>query len=203
MRVIRQTSFTAVPWKNGGGVTHEAIRVPPSGDPFQWRVSIAEIGTSGPFSDFAGYHRFMVLLRGAGVVLRFSAPRGAGPEARDLRVVGDLVEFDGALATHCDLVDGACVDLNLMVSNTLAGVSARVEVLRQPLSFTLGRDQSMLALPIDSGVELSCGSRTSVLARWDLALLSGSEDPTGHIAAHGGGEAVHSAKVFLATLPLA
>ena len=114
MRIIRQSSFTAVPWKNGGGVTREAIRVPPNGDSFDWRVSLARIDTSGPFSDFAAYHRFMVLLKGAGVVLNFSG--GPPPRVRELRDVGDMEEFDGGLATLCELVNGPCVDLNLMVS---------------------------------------------------------------------------------------
>ena len=27
LRILRRASFKTVPWKNGGGVTHEAIRV--------------------------------------------------------------------------------------------------------------------------------------------------------------------------------
>jgi hypothetical protein len=99
VQIVRQSSFVATPWKNGGGITHEAIRVPASGEPFLWRVSVAHIAASGPFSDFAGYNRKMVLLRGAGVALNF-----ANGEQRELRRIGDLVEFDGALATHCELL---------------------------------------------------------------------------------------------------
>ena len=43
IKIIRRSSFTALPWKNGGGITHEAIRVPPTGDAFLWRVSVAQI----------------------------------------------------------------------------------------------------------------------------------------------------------------
>jgi environmental stress-induced protein Ves len=89
MRVIRKTSFTAVPWKNGGGITHEVLRVPPTGDAFRWRVSVAEIDASGPFSDFADYNRKMVLLRGAGVRLTFD-----GREQTVLCKVGDMAQFD-------------------------------------------------------------------------------------------------------------
>ena len=69
MRIIRQSDFTVTPWKNGGGVTREALRVPPRGDSFHWRVSVAQIDRSGPFSEFAAYNRTMVLLRGSGVDL--------------------------------------------------------------------------------------------------------------------------------------
>jgi hypothetical protein len=49
LQIIRKSSFTAMPWKNGGGITHEAIPVPASSDPFRWRVSVAHVDASGPF----------------------------------------------------------------------------------------------------------------------------------------------------------
>src|SRR5476651_1890462 len=129
MQVIRRSSLVPVPWKNGGGVTHEMIREPPTGDPFLWRVSIAQIDASGPFSNFAGYERNMVLLRGAGLRLRFSA----GPD-KHLDDIGDMAVFDGAAAPECELNLGPCADLNLMVSASLTGARAWVERLAQPRS---------------------------------------------------------------------
>ena len=81
LQIIRRASFTATPWKNGGGITHEAIRVPAGGDTFRWRVSVAHIDASGPFSEFAEYNRKMVLLQGAGIDLRFGA-KMPGPNIR-------------------------------------------------------------------------------------------------------------------------
>ena len=72
MHIVRQSEFKASPWKNGGGITHEAMREPAGGDEFRWRVSVAHIDACGPFSDFAGYARTMVLLRGGGVALQLS-----------------------------------------------------------------------------------------------------------------------------------
>src|SRR5580692_4018189 len=111
MQIVRYKTLNATPWKNGGGVTREAIRVPPGADPFGWRVSFAQIDASGPFSDFSGYERHMVLLRGAGVRLAF-----AGGKQVSLLEVGNLAQFDGAVATHGKLVQGSCIDLNLIVS---------------------------------------------------------------------------------------
>jgi environmental stress-induced protein Ves len=208
MRIIRQSSFAAVPWKNGRGVTHEAIRVPPAGDPFQWRLSVARIDDSGPFSDFAGYRRFMVLLQGAGVVLRFSRRAGV-PQAdgdasglecnqvRELRSAGDMAEFDGGLATQCELVNGPCVDLNLMVSDTLPGVRARVEEIREARCWRLGSADSMLVFPIDAPVELGCGEVR--LEPWDVALLSGREEKEIRIARGGGGEPAAPCKLWVAS----
>src|ERR1700683_2412718 len=114
IKVIRRSSFKTTPWKNGGGIPHEAIRVPPTGDAFLWRVSVAQIDASGPFSDFAGYDRKMVLLRGRGIALEF----GDGQRCA-LRNPADSVDFDGAMPARCELLDGPCMDLNLMVAKSL------------------------------------------------------------------------------------
>jgi environmental stress-induced protein Ves len=173
--------------------------VPPHGDSFDWRVSVAQIDTAGPFSDFASYNRFMVLLKGAGVVLKFSG--GPAPQVRELRRVGDMVEFDGALAAHCELQDGPCVDLNLMVAKRLTGVRARVETLQEGRSFGLGGHDSMLAFPIDAGVELTRGDTSDRLEPWDLALLSGWEEQEVHIASTCRADPRGAVNLFLATIP--
>lgn len=166
LQVIRRASFTATPWKNGGGITHEAIREPAVGDPFRWRVSVAQIDASGPFSDFAAYNRKMVLLRGAGLELRF----GDGVQ-RTLRRAGDLVEFDGALAVHCELLSGPCVDLNLMVLKPHA-VTARVERFIDGFALAVPRQETMLVFPIDRPITLTLDEgRCVVLEPWDLAVL--------------------------------
>ena len=167
LQIIRKSSFTATPWKNGGGITHEAIRVPASGDPFRWRVSVAHIDASGPFSDFAAYDRKMVLLRGAGIELRF-----ANGERRSLRHAGELVEFDGALSTYCELLDGPCVDLNLMVSKS-DKVAVRVKRFDAPLAVSASLNETMLVFPIDRGIALEIdGGDAVTLEPWDLAILS-------------------------------
>jgi environmental stress-induced protein Ves len=168
LRVIPQASFTATPWKNGGGITHEAIRVPESGDAFRWRVSVAHIDVSGPFSDFSAYQRTMVLLRGAGVELRF----GDG-EQQTLRRVGELAQFDGALPTYCQLLNGPCVDLNLMVSK-LDSVAAGVQRFTEPLTLNATPDASTLVFSLYEPIVVETTTRESAtLEPWDLAVLSG------------------------------
>jgi len=196
LQVIRKASFKATPWKNGGGITHEAIRVPASGDTFRWRVSVAHIDASGPFSEFAEYNRKMVLLQGAGIELRF----GDGVNKK-LRQVGELVEFDGALSTHCELLDGPCVDLNLMVSKS-DGVTVKVERFIESVPVSATRNESTVVFPIDRriGFKASTGE-SATLEPWDLAVLSQCR---GHL--HRLGSQVHasaSTSVFVATLKLA
>jgi uncharacterized protein len=192
LQIIRKSSFTATPWKNGGGITHEAIREPASGDAFRWRVSVAHIDASGPFSEFAEYNRKMVLLRGAGIELRF----GDGVH-KTLRQVGALVEFDGALTTHCELLNGPCVDVNLMVAKS-DRAAVRVECFIESLAVSAARNETTLVFPIDRKITLQITSgKTVTLEPWDLAVLS---QCAGRISRLESANSTVSTSVFLATL---
>jgi environmental stress-induced protein Ves len=195
LQIIRKASFTPRPWKNGGGITHEVIRVPSDGDAFAWRVSVAQIESSGPFSDFADYNRKMVLLKGAGALLKFSDGR-----QRALRRVGDLAEFDGALATHCKLLDGPCVDLNLMVAKSQE-VSVSVERLpaaHGSLLASASLTQSTLIFAVDETLALQIGSgETLHLEPWDLAIMSNG---TGQVTRLQEPSSAAAGAVFLATI---
>jgi environmental stress-induced protein Ves len=192
MKIIRRASFTATPWKNGGGITHEAIRVPPTGDAFLWRVSVAQIVASGPFSDFAGYERKMVLLRGRGLALEF----GSG-ERCALRNVGDFVEFDGAMATRGELLGGPCVDLNLIVSKSLRA-AARIERLSEPKIVAAGHGETTLIFGILEPLSLdSSAGESARLEPWDLAILEGCSARLGQMAP---GDDSAPNTVFIATI---
>jgi environmental stress-induced protein Ves len=191
LQIIRKSSFTALAWKNGGGMTHEAIRVPAAGDAFLWRVSVAYIDSSGPFSDFAGYRRNMVLLRGPGLKLKFD-----NGEQRVLQRVGDAVQFDGAVATHCDLLGGPCVDLNFMVCKS---VLADARVVRLHKSLTLrSSPQTALIFSIEAPLSL-CGEGGAPvrLEPWDLAVVSSGTARLSRIEA---GKLPAPCAVFFATI---
>jgi uncharacterized protein len=192
LQVIRKASFTATPWKNGGGITHEALRVPPSGDPFRFRVSVAHIDASGPFSEFAEYQRKMVLLKGAGIDLRF----GDGVQ-KSLRKVGELLEFDGAMAAHCELLNGPCVDLNLMVLKS-DSAAVRIERFIESVAVNASRHETLLIFPIDRKitVQITAG-KTTTLEPWDLAVMS---QCAGRISRLESAKTSVSTSVFLATL---
>jgi environmental stress-induced protein Ves len=191
MHIVRQSQFKAAPWKNGGGITHEAVRVPERGA-FHWRVSIAHIDAAGPFSDFAGYVRTMVLLRGAGVALRLS-----DGTQRIMRAPGDLAQFDGALGVECELMNGPCVDLNLMTANVMGLKAVRVERLRGSLSYAARKDESLVVFPIDAPLQIHpSDGNAAILEPWDLAVLGGSAQDAGRIACREDA----ACAVFLATL---
>lgn len=95
-------------WKNGGGWTREILRHPASGD-WDWRVSVAEVGSDGPFSLFPGCEREIVLLAGQGMHLDVedgATHRLAPPHGR--------LRFSGERAVSARLVEGPSVDFNLI-----------------------------------------------------------------------------------------
>jgi environmental stress-induced protein Ves len=108
--VLRHADYTSMPWRNGAGTTLEIAREPAAGVAFDWRLSLATISTSGPFSAYAGYTRIVALVTGAGFLLRV-----AGEAAARLVEPGDYRAFRGEAATDCALLEGPCTDLSLMV----------------------------------------------------------------------------------------
>jgi uncharacterized protein len=113
------------PWRNGGGVTRELLAWPAAAD-WQCRISVADIGSDGPFSPFPDVERWFAVLEGHGVVLRFGARQVA------LDTDSAPLRFDGAAAPGCTLTDGPTRDLNLMArmnagSGTMRRALAREE----------------------------------------------------------------------------
>ena len=107
---IQADSVIAQPWRNGGGQTRELLAWPP-GEPWQLRISRADIEIDGPFSAFTGVQRWFTVLEGRGVALQFS-----GTEQQV--GYGDApLCFDGGAAPGCRLLDGPTQDLNLMARN--------------------------------------------------------------------------------------
>jgi environmental stress-induced protein Ves len=101
--------FIRVPWRNGLGQTTELAREDGEAG-FVWRISRAEVTQNGPFSVFPHVDRILLLLSGAGLLFDF----GAGDTHRLDSRFGSL-RFAGDAPVHCDLIDGPCRDLNIMV----------------------------------------------------------------------------------------
>ena len=120
--VIRYDDHTLVPWKNGQGVTRE-IAVARDGSGFLWRLSIASVDRTGPFSDFSGYDRVIMLLEGDGLILDFGA-HGRAVMAQPFVPQ----RFDGDWATHATLLGGPLTDFNVMTARD--GASADVAVMK-------------------------------------------------------------------------
>ena len=134
-------NLTPTPWKNGGGTTREIACWPPGAgiENFDWRVSIATIAASGPFSIFAGVDRTIMLLDGDGVHLH-------SKERIDHRLdtPHEPFAFSGDVPLDCTLLGGASSDFNVM--SRRATCAADVTVIRDPQSLQASRDGLLLCL---------------------------------------------------------
>ncbi|MCY1293577.1 Protein Ves [compost metagenome] len=165
-RLLRAADYPRMPWKNGAGSTQEIARDAGDGlDGFGWRLSIADVGESGGFSAFTGYQRVITVLEGAGMRLEVD-----GKPSRDLRAL-DAFAFDGGSAVHCDLIDGAIRDFNLIYSPQR--YAARLQWLRVDGELKLFSAASTLLLfAAEGGVSMRVdGQRSEELGRHDCLHL--------------------------------
>jgi uncharacterized protein len=140
MIVLREAQYATIPWKNGGGLTREILKVPADTANFDWRLSLATIERAGPFSTFEGYNRTLVLVRGAGIELDFGAQGRAV-----LRAPGQLAQFDGDWATSCTLIEGPSSDLNLIVAKNAAEAQTRlIRVTTPEIIHTAGWEETLI-----------------------------------------------------------
>lgn len=107
IELIRADQYTKMLWKNGAGFTLEIARSQGEGD-FDWRISMADVTTSGPFSLFPNKQRIISVLNGQGMVLHVD-----DLPAKTLNQ-GDIFAFHGESQVQSELVDGAIRDLNLI-----------------------------------------------------------------------------------------
>jgi len=115
-RVIPANEYRRERWRNGLGWTREihaaanqSAANPAAGDPWAWRLSIAEIERDAPFSSFPGVERELVLLSGNGLRLRFD-----DGEPVLLEPPHGRARFAGERAVTGELLDGPTQDFNLM-----------------------------------------------------------------------------------------
>lgn len=111
MHIIKAETYRQVPWKNGGGTTGEIAVFPPDATmaDFDWRLSMADVASDGPFSTFPGIDRTLTLLEGRGMDLVIE---GQGDVRLNDRT--PPLAFPGDVPVMARLVDGPIRDLNVM-----------------------------------------------------------------------------------------
>jgi len=149
--LLTASAYRAMPWRNGLGTTVEIAIEPGLDGRFRWRLSIADVAQSGPFSSFDGYDRVIAVVAGAGMRLavagrpRVLIDRESAPHA-----------FSGDAATECALIDGPIRDFNLIFDRATSDGS--VVALRAPQSIALAGGTALLharvgSLQVDAGTE--------------------------------------------------
>lgn len=153
-----------MPWKNGGGETWEIARDVETDD-YDWRLSVAEVRQSGPFSAFPGYERIIVQLEGP--PMRLTHPTGT-------KELGSLVPyaFSGDLSTEGSVTSTAR-DFNVIYRR--GKVRAQAEALIAAGDHVLmSGPPGTLALHIVRGAAMLLrGAEETPLLAGDTLLVTG------------------------------
>lgn len=114
--------YKTMPWKNGGGSTTELGIFPSDASVqqgFDWRISLADLDASGPFSTFPGYDRLIVQISGDPMLLKHQG------HADKALVRYQPYSFAGEWPTEA-VLHGKAQDFNVMVKRgkMLAGLES-------------------------------------------------------------------------------
>ncbi|MFJ2774743.1 HutD family protein [Streptomyces sp. NPDC087300] len=177
--VLRWSEYPSVPWKNGGGVTREVasgvVRATASSaqpvDGFDWRVSVADVDTHGPFSPFPGIDRVITLVEGEGMVLTVDGrPQPVTPL--------DPFAFSGDATTNCRLKAGAVRDMNVMTRRGRATAQVRILSLTTARTDTTvyATHEPLLVMAVTKGVTIATpDGRQTTLGPLDCIRHEGPE----------------------------
>ena len=148
-RILRSSDYQRMPWKNGGGTTTEIWKAVGPDGAILWRLSIADVAADGPFSEFPGIDRWIMMVEGKGMELRIS-----DLGTKRMEKPFEPLAFSGDAKTDCKLVDGPIRDLNLMVARNHARGDLQVVTLSAGETRTFDRDVAALHV-LDGSIELA------------------------------------------------
>jgi len=152
-------------------------------------LSLATIETPGPFSEFAGYRRTLVLVSGDGVELDF-ARHGRS----QLTAAGQMISFDGSWPASCTLLGGPSTDLNLIVSTERMRSNSESLLVRHAEVVQTAQWPHTLVCCVSGAIRVtSSAGCTADLGSVDVARCSPDD---GAITCHPLGSA--AARVFVA-----
>ena len=109
MQLIHVAQRPVSPWRNGGGQTRVMAQGPSatSPDDFSWRLSVAQVDRSGPFSAYPGLHRQLIVAGDQPLTLVIDDHRRTlGP--------GSIAAFDGGASVSCEVARGPVTAVNVM-----------------------------------------------------------------------------------------
>ncbi|WP_427015603.1 HutD/Ves family protein [Pseudarthrobacter sp. P1] len=172
MEIIRYAALAPARWANGGGVTRQVAAGKAPGneatpEPWDWRISIAEVASAGPFSPMPGIERIITIIEGELIALTVDGVEHALEKYRPYR-------FSGDADTSATLPTGNLMDLNLMARRgAVKGYMAIVELSKKrPHPVFAG--QHAVLLQGTASVAGSDGSAPAELGRYDTVV--GAED---------------------------
>lgn len=105
---LSSADYKCMLWKNGAGYTIELARSEGSSlELFDWRISMADVKTSGSFSKFDGMQRYLTVLEGQDILLNIDH------QVKHLQYL-ESIKFSGDSQVSCELPNGKIRDFNLI-----------------------------------------------------------------------------------------
>ena len=166
---LTTSDFVRQPWKNGGGTTTQLAREE-GGERWLWRLSLAEVERSGPFSDFDGYERTLLLVEGEGMELTIE-----GGASLTLREPYEALVFDGGARVACRLLGGPVKDLNLIVDRRRARTTVEVIAPARCRGTRLG-SRWVLAYALRGATRIAAAGLECTLAAGELLRVDDARD---------------------------
>ena len=190
-RILHAADYRRMQWKNGAGWTSEILRVPDCDD-WDWRLSIADVDADAPFSGFAGVDRWLMLLAGNGMRLRFD-----DGHIQTLVPPHGAAQFSGERALTGELLEGASRDFNVMWKRDRLAVQTWKRPLVGPMVLFVSPGLTWCIHVLAGQAEFSAESGLGLMQQGDTAMLQ-AQDGRSRYALEGGGEVL---LVRLQTLP--
>lgn len=183
MKIIRAIDCRTTRWKNGGGSTTEVAIEPPNAslERFDWRISMAQVASDGPFSEFPGIDRSLAVIGGNGLQLSIG---GKPPATLDRG--SDPIQFPGDVATSARLLSGEITDLNVMSRRQC--FSHRLLRVHKSVLSNFDGDDIAVAISLNGRTRLSSVGNTVLLDHGDAAVLSRTTDLSFEITPPNSGE---------------
>ena len=153
-----------MPWKNGGGTTTEIWKAAGPDGAILWRLSIADVAADGPFSEFPGIDRWIMVVQGKGMELDIA---GAGTKRVEKHL--EPLAFSGDAATVCRLIEGPIRDFNLMVARSFAQGGLQVVTLSAGETRKFEREVAALHV-LDGSIEMA----GDILSMGDTLITEGT-----------------------------
>lgn len=105
---LSSADYKCMLWKNGAGYTIELARSEGTSlELFDWRISMADVKTSGSFSKFDGMQRYLTVLEGQDILLNIDH------QMKHLQYL-ESIKFNGDSQVSCELPNGKIRDFNLI-----------------------------------------------------------------------------------------
>jgi environmental stress-induced protein Ves len=166
--LIPFAGLSPVSWKNGGGSTTQVAIFPPDAgfDDFDWRISLATIASDGPFSQFPGVDRTLVLVEGNGVTLDI--------DGEDRVIINDdepMIAFHGESTVVAKLNRGPTTDFNVMTRSERCHHEFGRRRLDGEGRFAVRADITILFLAEGDSLTVSSDAERIGMVRYDAVVF--------------------------------